>query len=148
MKFRIFALFFVFLLLVGCGKTTAEGDLTCHITIDCADVLKHPEKCSAEKAEILPENGIFLEKDVAFAEGETAYAVLIRSLQKEKLQYEKDATNYIFAVGGLYSGDCGELSGWLYTINGESPTVGLADYVLKDGDSLQFYFVTDFMAQF
>ena len=74
--------------------------------------------------------------------------MLIRTLQKEKLQYEKDATNYIFAVGGLYSGDCGELSGWLYTVNGESPTVGLADYALKDGDTVRFYFVTDFMAAF
>ena len=148
MKFRIFAVIFALFLLVGCSVKHVDRTLTCHMTVDCTDVLAHPDKLKAEKVDILPKDGIFVEKNAPFAEGETAYTVLTRVLQKEKMQYEKDATNYIFAIGGLYSGDCGEMSGWLYTVNGESPTVGLADYVLKDGDSVRFYFVTDFMAMF
>ena len=31
-------------------------------------------------------------------------------------------------------------SGWIYTVNGQSPTLGAADYQLKDGDELVWYY--------
>ena len=39
--------------------------------------------------------------------------------------------------------DKGENSGWLYTVNGELPRVGLTAYPLKDGDDILFYYTTD-----
>lgn len=35
-------------------------------------------------------------------------------------------------------------SGWLYYVNGESPTTGASEYALSDGDAVQWKFVTDF----
>ena len=148
MKIRVLAIFFILLLLCGCGAKEKNGDLNCHVQIDCLDVLEHPETLKEEKSEIIPKDGIFFAEDASFSQGETVYEVLIRVLQNEKLQYEKDATNYILAVGNLYSGDCGELSGWLYRVNGESPIVGITEYVLQDGDEVRFYFVTDFTKEF
>lgn len=34
----------------------------------------------------------------------------------------------------------GEMSGWMYTVNGELPDVSLAQYYIKDGDKIEFYY--------
>ncbi len=40
--------------------------------------------------------------------------------------------------------DNGKNSGWLYTVNGVSPSVGIGSYTLKDGDELLLYFSDDY----
>ncbi|MBQ2251339.1 MAG: DUF4430 domain-containing protein, partial [Clostridia bacterium] len=34
--------------------------------------------------------------------------------------------------------DFGDVSGWTYTVNGEVATVGASEYVLKDGDVIEW----------
>lgn len=38
----------------------------------------------------------------------------------------------------------GKNSGWLYTVNGKKPSVGLNDYILKNGDSVNWYYSDDY----
>ncbi len=40
--------------------------------------------------------------------------------------------------------DNGKNSGWLYTVNGVSPSVGIGSYTLKDGDELLLYYSDDY----
>lgn len=40
--------------------------------------------------------------------------------------------------------DNGKNSGWLYTVNGVSPSVGIGSYTLKDGDELMLYYSDDY----
>lgn len=48
---------------------------------------------------------------------------------------------YIEEIGGLWEKDFGSKSGWKYYVNGSSPMLSCVDYVLKDGDSVQWVYV-------
>lgn len=48
---------------------------------------------------------------------------------------------YIEEIGGLWEKDFGAKSGWKYYVNGSAPMMSCVDYVLKDGDSVQWVYV-------
>ncbi len=140
---KIFVLFLVLsCLLCACGKPQSSGELSCTVTADVLDALASLP--SGEPSPLPVENGILLQKEVSFSAGESAYDVMLRTLQEEKIHYEVDTTKYFLGIGNIYAGDCGDMSGWLYSVNGESPTVGASQYTLQDGDELRFYYVTTF----
>lgn len=47
---------------------------------------------------------------------------------------------YIEEIGGLWEKDFGAKSGWKYYVNGSLPMLSCVDYVLKDGDSVQWVY--------
>ena len=47
---------------------------------------------------------------------------------------------YVQGINHIYEFSCGELSGWLYSVNGEFGNVSAADYKLKDGDSVKWQY--------
>jgi len=59
-------------------------------------------------------------------------------------------SNYIYSVTNpdgvtLTAGESNSvLSGWMYDVNSESPTVAMSDYVLADGDTVNFFWVDDY----
>lgn len=141
MKKYLIPVLLILSLLTACApKENAAEEWKCTVTIDCLPLQDTPELVSEKTRVLIPEDYIFVKKEVTFLEGSSAYDVLIRVMQGEKLHYEADSTNYIFAISNIYSGDCGEMSGWLYEVNGESPMVGAADYKLQDGDALRIYY--------
>ena len=144
MKKILIPLLLILCLLCACGPKESGGSSPIHVTVDVLEAMKTPELIPAEKAALIPEDGILLDKDATFTPGESAYAVMLRILQKEKIHFDADPSNYFLAIGNLYAGDCGEMSGWIYSVNGESPMVGAADYVLQEGDTLRFYYITTF----
>ena len=48
--------------------------------------------------------------------------------------------SYITTVNGLEAGLFGGWDGWNYRVNGKSPSVGINDYVLTDGDAILLYY--------
>ena len=130
-------------------KAIAEdvvADTTCSLSIRCDDVLSNMQKLNKEKSGLIPSDGIIYEnKTAVFYEGETVFNVLVRELKKNKIHYEFTHTpiynsNYINGIGNLYEFDCGELSGWLYKVNGAIPSYGSSQYKLKDKDVVEFYY--------
>ena len=49
----------------------------------------------------------------------------------------------IEGIGNLYEFDCGELSGWMYTVNGQAPNYGCSQYQLEDGDVVEWIYSCD-----
>lgn len=101
------------------------------------------------KAEIIPENGVIYEtREVEFYEGESVFDVLLREVKKEKIHMEFTMTpvynsNYIEGINNLYEFDGGELSGWMYKVNGWFPNYGCSRYQLKDGDVIEWLYTCD-----
>lgn len=54
------------------------------------------------------------------------------------------ASTYVRGIGGLKEFDYGGNSGWLYMVNGVKPNYGAYSYKLKDGDSVKWYYTTDY----
>jgi hypothetical protein len=50
---------------------------------------------------------------------------------------------YIQGIGGLNEKDCGSGSGWMYRVNGSTPMIACNKYKLKDGDKVEWYYVTN-----
>ena len=49
---------------------------------------------------------------------------------------------YVAAIGGLAEKEHGGTSGWMYSVNGVTPNTACSNYVLSNGDSVVWYYVT------
>lgn len=135
----------------GCGTKTEsnqnnpDSEFVCTLSVRCDTAVG---KCP-EKADVIPENGmIYPEKQVSFSEGESVFDILKREMTKEKIHLEFSEnpmykTAYIEGISNLYEFDCGELSGWMYRVNGEFPNVGCSSYFVKSGDKIEFLYSCD-----
>ena len=101
------------------------------------------------KADMIPANGvIYATREVEFYEGESVFDVLLREVKKEKIHMEFSMTpiynsNYIEGINNLYEFDGGELSGWMYKVNGWFPNYGSSRYQLKEGDNIEWVYTCD-----
>ena len=131
------------------AKTDQQKKLYCTLSITCNTVLSNMDKLNPDKAEIVPQDGVIFEKQtVEFFEGESVFNVLLRETRKNKIHMEFAKTpmfnsNYIEGIHNLYEFDCGELSGWIYRVNGWFPNYGCSRYQLKDGDVIEWVYTCD-----
>ena len=129
--------------------TISDAAHTCTISVRCDTVLKHTDWLDPEKAELIPEDGvIFAQTAVTFYEGESVFNVLQRELKKAGVHLEfKNIpmynSAYIEGIGNLYEFDCGELSGWMYRVNGWFPNYGCSRYQLQEGDVICWVYTCD-----
>ena len=80
---------------------------------------------------------------------ETVWDVLQRVAKKHNITITASDNNayhtvYISAVNGLGEFDNGKNSGWMYTVNGTHPEVGVAAKYLKDGDNIVLHYTDDY----
>lgn len=123
-----------------------DKELTCTLSVRCDTILDNIGWLDPEKVELVPDNGvIFPATKVTFYEGESVFNVLQRELKKAKIHMEFKNTPiynsaYIEGIHNLYEFDCGELSGWMYKVNGWFPNYGCSRYQLKDGDVVEWVY--------
>lgn len=129
----------------------AADELTCTLAVRCDSVLENIELLSDAKRKILPEDGmIYPERKVEFYEGESVFDVLLRELGENEIHLEFVKTPmynsaYVEGIGNLYEFDCGDMSGWKYSVNGEKPTQGCSQYMVKKGDRIVFYYTINYL---
>ena len=127
----------------------SEKEYTCILSVRCDTILKNPALLDEEKTNIVPKDGvIFAEKSVSFYEGESVFDLLLREMKQNKIHMEFENTPiynsaYIEGIANLYEFDCGELSGWMYRVNGWFPNYGCSRYTLKDGDKVEWVYTCD-----
>ncbi len=138
----------------GLGAGTESGSApsgesnikTCTIQIQCKSILKNMDKLKEGKNRYVPSNGIILATSkVEFKSGETAYDVTKRACSATGIQIEASyspvyGSYYVEGINHLYEFDCGEMSGWMYKVNGWAPNYGCSEYTLKKGDSIVWYY--------
>ena len=151
MKKYICALLSVVFLLGLFACTTAPEKIepkgTCSLVVDCSILTDKTDTLPEAVVSCIPKDGIFFKaENIEFAENETPQALLVRLAKEKKLPVEfTDSVygSYVEGIGGLYAGDAGELSGWLYTVNGEFLSVAASEYVLQPGDAIAFVYSCD-----
>ena len=121
------------------AKENVTGKVT--MSISC-DIIK-----DKKKDEHIPEDGWILTKsEFEISEKETAYDILLEAAKKYNIRVEHEGSSemvYISGINYLYEHDFGDLSGWVYKVNGELPSVGCGGYVLKDGDVIEWCYTLD-----
>ena len=122
---------------------------TCTLYIECTSILENLDRFNADKMEVLPADGIvYARREVVFYEGESVFDVLLRETQQNRIHMEYEMTpiynsNYIEGINNLYEFDCGELSGWMYCVNGWYPNYGCSRYQVKAGDVIEWHYTCD-----
>lgn len=123
-------------------KPAEDGDLTVTMTIRCDTILDR-DKVNSH----IPNDGVILPKtQFKIIDGETAYDVLLTASKSYSVQIDNRGPRgaaYIAGINYLYEFDYGELSGWMYRINGEFPDVGCQGYTLSDGDVIEWLYTTN-----
>lgn len=136
------------------AKVDKSKSGTCTLYIECSTILNNMDNFNAKKMDVLPSNGvIYAKKQVTFYKGESVYDVLLRECQKNRIHMEYSWTpiynsHYIKGINNLYEFDCGELSGWMYSVNGWFPNYGVSRYQVSEGDSLEFHYSCDLGSEF
>jgi len=123
--------------------------LSITLSVTCTTILDNMNIFNKDKLEVLPANGIIYKtQTVTFYEGESVFDVLLREMKKNKIHMEFEMTpiynsNYIEGINNIYEFDCGELSGWMFKVNGWFPNYGSSRYLLKDGDIVEWVYTCD-----
>lgn len=96
----------------------------------------------------IPSDGVILkESEFEIEKGDTVYDILIEAAKTHGIQLETDGSGklaYVVGINNIYVSDFGELSGWLYFVNGESAMVGCAEYEISDGDIIEWHYSLNF----
>lgn len=145
---------------VSSSEETVSGEY-CYVTISCETINDNKNKIKKEKLPFVPDDGIILHQTkVSFTKGESAFDVLRRACQENvcsdrcqyclkngiQLEYTYTPafeTYYVEGIHQLYEMDCGSSSGWIYSVNGNFPSVGSSDYRIAPGDKIVFFYTCD-----
>ena len=121
------------------NSTEPEGEYKAAVSINCSTAVKY-KSSKRIKSDILKNYR------VSFNKGDTVFDLLKRACKENKIQfeYEGEGTSvYISGIDYLYEFDCGDLSGWEYSVNDEFPDVGCNAYHIKDGDNIKWLYTCD-----
>ena len=126
------------LTVVACGGAPAAGDnadgaaqeqqATIEVTVEIDATAGEGEKTTEE---------------VELPEGATAYDALVAAADDVNAS-DSEYGMYVQGINGLAGGDFGDMSGWMFEVNGEMAEVAASEYELAAGDVVTWLYVTEF----
>ena len=128
-----------------------EDSETVTVSIRCDTVLDNWDKLDDELEfeKYVPQSGVILEEfTLVLRKNDTVYDILNRAVRHKKIHMEcvysaNYGSVYVQGINNLYEFSCGELSGWMYKVNGVFPNYGCSKYVLKNGDKIEWVYTCD-----
>ena len=127
-----------------------ENINSCTFSITCKEILENTDKLDSSKSFDIPSDGIILSPaEIEFEDGASVFDILSKAVRENSIHMEFSKTPgtnsvYIEGIANIYEFDCGSLSGWMYTVNGDVPMVSASDYIITDGDIVEFIYVCSF----
>lgn len=124
-------------------KENAIGTVTIEIRCDTI--------AGKSNSEYIPEDGVILAPTAFDIEaGDTVFDILTEAAQTYGIQVENTGSSggshgmiYIAGINYIYEFDFGDLSGWVYHVNGITPSRNCGEYVLSDGDKIEWLYTCE-----
>lgn len=121
--------------------------------VPSTEVLFNGENCAEIVLNLLEDEGLIPEYSGAADEG--FYLSSIGGIDTSNLTISSHAIEYLKANdieyvesveidGQLSEFDFTEFSGWVYSVNGEIPSVGMCDYIPEVGDCIELHFTLNY----
>lgn len=127
---------------------TTSSEINCSITIECKSILNNMDDLKPEHEKYVPKNGIMLDNyKTTLKSKSTVYDLLKKACNDKGITYTAKDTMYSVYIAGINNideKDCGIGSGWMYTVNGSYPNVGVDLKKLKDGDKVVFTYTCSY----
>lgn len=129
-------------------KPIKKYDNTCTFVIECKTILDNKDKLKKGLEKYVPDNGMIYSGTVGFDSGESVYDILRRICDENSIQMEASYTPafssyYIEGINNLYEFDCGQGSGWMYSVNGIFPNYGCSSYKPVNNDKITFRYTCE-----
>ena len=105
---------------------------------DCKSVLGRMDTIdpSVNQPSVIPPDGVVIaECTLSLPEGSSAFDALITAARQQQVRVDYTGSSW-----GTY---VGELSGWMYRVNGEFPQVYAGEFTLHEGDVVEFVYTCD-----
>ncbi len=121
------------------NSTEAKGDMSVTISINCQTAVDYPN-FKRDNSEILENYQVYIDEDA------TVFDVLKTACKENKIQFEYEGSGnsvYINGIDYLYEFDCGDLSGWQYSVNNKFPGVGCNSCIVQTGDTIRWLYTCD-----
>ncbi len=103
--------------------------------------------CEVIADELGGESVIIPPTEFVLLEDESAFDMLERVLAYNKIPFDYNGSTsldvYVRGIDNIYEMDFGEMSGWMYRINGDFPDGGCGAYKLKDGDVIEWLYTLE-----
>ncbi|MEG2306537.1 MAG: DUF4430 domain-containing protein [Erysipelotrichaceae bacterium] len=127
------------------GKPNVKQFVT--FSIDVKTILNNKDKLKPNKVNYVPDNGIILQAMQVEINGNETVFDLLKKITNEyriKLAYQgSEASAYIIDIANLEEFDCGDLSGWMYTVNGSYVNASCGAKSVSNGDVIRWVFTCD-----
>ena len=98
----------------------------------------------------MPSDGYLLKRySCTYKNGDTAYDILKRSCAAQHIKITAENTVYgvyIAGINNIDEKDCGDESGWLYSVNGKFPSITCGKQKVKPNDEILFTYTCEFDA--
>lgn len=129
-------------------KPIKKYDNTCTFVIECKTILDNKDKLKKGLEKYVPDDAVIFSKTVGFDSGESVYDILRRICDENSIQMEASYTPafnsyYIEGINNLYEFDCGQGSGWMYSVNGVFPNYGCSSYKPVNNDKIAFRYTCE-----
>lgn len=126
-----------------------NNKVTCTIEIRCDTLAGTGNLQKLEKEEWVPSDGTILKPTkVTIDKGKSVYDVLLSVCRNNSIPIDAEYTQmysgyYVKGINFLYEFDGGDLSGWMYRVNGDFPNYGCSNYIVKEGDMISWLYTCD-----
>lgn len=129
-------------------KPIKKYDNTCTFVIECKTILDNKDKLKKGLEKYVPDDAVIFSKTVGFDSGESVYDILRRICDENSIQMEASYTPafssyYVEGINNLYEFDCGQGSGWMYSVNGVFPNYGCSSYKPASNDKIAFRYTCE-----
>lgn len=129
-------------------KPIKKYDNTCTFVIECKTILDNKDKLKKGLEKYVPDDAVIFSKTVGFDSGESVYDILRRICDENGIQMEASYTPafssyYVEGINNLYEFDCGQGSGWMYSVNGVFPNYGCSSYKPASNDKIAFRYTCE-----
>jgi hypothetical protein len=118
-----------------------ENPISVTVSIRCDALIGHNNP-------YIPSDGVILaSSEIQIEEGGTVFDAVKEATRRHiiPMEYkgETSGATYISGLNYLYEFDYGDLSGWMYAVNGMTPGLGCAEYTLEEGDTVLWYYTLE-----
>lgn len=130
---------------VGCQKPAEkdEDSISCTFTINASVAAKN-EELNKDVAALLKDDGMLANaKSITVKKGTNAGDAFKAFCKENNIVLNSEDGEYglfVKGIGGLDGGACGELSYWLFKVNGEFSDVGADSVTVNEGDAFEWVF--------
>lgn len=122
------------------------GDLSVTLSVSCENALSNLDMIDEQITPLsaIPQDGVIIGAcTVSLETGETAFDALIYAAREKRIRVDYRSSvygEYISGIGGVSEFGFGDMSGWIYRVNGEMPEVSAGAFALSDGDKVEFIY--------